>query len=113
MRKALRSAMKRGVKVRIIVPGEHIDFDLVRYASRADWGELLEAGALIHEFTPTMFHAKGLIVDRQHLRPRVCRARNRGVRAKPTALQAHHPGPVERAVVAREGVGERVFSSHL
>jgi len=64
MRKALRAAMKRGVKVRILVPGEHIDSDLVRHASRADWGELLEAGALIHEFTPTMFHVKGLIVDR-------------------------------------------------
>jgi cardiolipin synthase len=64
MRKALRAAMKRGVKLRIIVPGEHTDSDLVRNASRADWGELLEAGAQIHEYTPTMFHVKGLIVDR-------------------------------------------------
>jgi cardiolipin synthase len=64
MRKALRAAMKRSVKVRIIVPGEHTDSDMVRNASRADWGELLEAGALIHEFKPTMFHVKSLIVDR-------------------------------------------------
>jgi cardiolipin synthase len=64
MRKALRAAMKRGVKVRVIVPGEHIDSEMVRNASRADWGGLLEAGALIHEFTPTMFHVKSLIVDR-------------------------------------------------
>src|SRR6201999_3295673 len=43
---------------------EHTDSDLVRNASRADWGELLEAGAQIHEDVPTMFHVKGLIVDR-------------------------------------------------
>jgi cardiolipin synthase len=37
----------------------------VRKASRANWGELLEAGAEIHEYQPTMFHCKTLIVDRQ------------------------------------------------
>jgi cardiolipin synthase len=52
------------VRVRIIVPGEHIDTEVVRKASRAQWGELLEAGAEIYEFQPTMFHCKMLIVDR-------------------------------------------------
>ena len=37
----------------------------MRKASRAGWGELLEAGAEIHEYQPTMFHCKTLIVDRQ------------------------------------------------
>jgi cardiolipin synthase len=46
------------------VPGEHIDTEVVRKASRAQWGELLEAGAEIYEFQPTMFHCKMLIVDR-------------------------------------------------
>ena len=63
-RNALSAALKRGVRVRIIVPGEHIDTEVVRKASRAKWGELLEAGAEIHEFQPTMFHCKMLIVDR-------------------------------------------------
>jgi cardiolipin synthase len=63
-RRALIDALKRGVKVRIIVPGEHMDVDVVRHASRAGWGELLGAGATIHEFLPTMFHCKMLIVDR-------------------------------------------------
>jgi cardiolipin synthase A/B len=64
-RAALIDALRRGVRVRIIVPGTRIDAEVVRKASRADWGELLEAGAEIHEFQPTMFHCKTLIVDRQ------------------------------------------------
>jgi cardiolipin synthase len=57
-------ALRRGVRIRIIVPGEHMDVELVRKASRAGWGELLEAGAEIHEFQTTMFHVKMLVVDR-------------------------------------------------
>jgi cardiolipin synthase len=64
-RTALRNALKRGVRVRIIVPGEHIDTEAVRKASRAAWGELLQAGAKIYEYEPTMFHCKALVVDRQ------------------------------------------------
>jgi cardiolipin synthase A/B len=60
---ALMAAMKRGVKLRIVVPGEHIDSDLVRNASRSRWGPLLEAGALIAEYAPTMYHCKVMIVD--------------------------------------------------
>jgi cardiolipin synthase A/B len=60
---ALTAAMKRGVKLRIVVPGEHIDSDLVRNASRSRWGPLLEAGALIAEYAPTMYHCKVMIVD--------------------------------------------------
>jgi cardiolipin synthase len=52
------------VRIRIIVPGTHIDTEVVRKASRAGWGELLGAGAQIHEYQPTMFHCKTLIVDR-------------------------------------------------
>jgi cardiolipin synthase A/B len=64
-RAALVAALRRGVRLRIIVPGTKIDTEVVRKASRAGWGELLEAGAEIHEYQPTMFHCKTLIVDRQ------------------------------------------------
>jgi cardiolipin synthase A/B len=64
-RRALLAALERGVRVRIIVPGEYIDSQVTRRASRADWGELLRAGAKIHEFQPAMFHCKALIVDSQ------------------------------------------------
>ena len=61
--RALVAAAKRGVKVRIIVPGPIIDSDVVRAASRANWGPLLEAGIQIAEYQPTMFHVKVLVVD--------------------------------------------------
>lgn len=56
-------ALERGVKVRIILPGKRIDSESVRRASRARWGDLLEAGAEIYEYQPTMFHCKVMIVD--------------------------------------------------
>jgi len=62
-RKRLIEARKRGVKIQIIVPGKHIDQQIVRNASRAHWGELLKEGVEIYEFQPTMIHAKLLIVD--------------------------------------------------
>lgn len=62
-RRSLIDAVRRGVKVRVILPGRHIDEKIVRKASRANWGELLEAGVDIHVFQPTMFHCKMLIVD--------------------------------------------------
>lgn len=59
----LIAAMQRGVRVRIIVPGDHIDWNIVRSASRARWGPLLAAGAQINEYQPTMYHVKVMIVD--------------------------------------------------
>ena len=60
---ALVEAMRRGVKLRIVVPGKYIDSETVRGASRARWGPLLEAGALIAEYQPTMYHCKVMVVD--------------------------------------------------
>lgn len=60
---ALVAAAKRGVKIRIITPGDHIDTEIVRKASRASWGDLLQAGIKIAEFAPTMYHCKVLVVD--------------------------------------------------
>jgi cardiolipin synthase A/B len=62
-RRVMLDALKRGVEIRIIVPGEHIDTEVVRRASRASWGELLANGAKIYEYAPTMFHCKTLIAD--------------------------------------------------
>jgi len=60
---ALEAALKRGVRVRIIMPGPLTDAKPVRRASRALWGDILKAGAEIHEFQPTMYHCKVLVVD--------------------------------------------------
>ncbi len=61
---ALLEARRRGVRIRVLLPGRHIDSRTVRVASRAQWGELLLGGVEIHEYQPTMMHNKMLIVDR-------------------------------------------------
>ena len=62
---ALLVARKRGVRIRILLPGPNIDSDAVRLASRAGWEDLLLAGIQISEYQPTMLHTKMLIVDRK------------------------------------------------
>ncbi len=59
----LLEARRRGVRIVIIVPGEEIDAPLVRHASRHRWGPLLEAGIEIHEYKPTMYHVKLMVID--------------------------------------------------
>jgi cardiolipin synthase len=59
----LVSALNRGVRVQIILPGPHMDMAIVRRASRASWGKLLAAGAEIYEYQPTMYHVKVMTVD--------------------------------------------------
>ena len=61
--KALADAAESGVAVRVLVPGRHIDKDIVRHAARSTYGGLLEAGVRIFEYEPTMLHAKTLSVD--------------------------------------------------
>jgi cardiolipin synthase A/B len=61
--RALVEAAERGVKMRILVPGSHIDKEFVRTAGRAAYDELIDAGIEIHEYCPTMLHAKTLTVD--------------------------------------------------
>jgi cardiolipin synthase len=63
IRAALIRAAKRGVEVKIMVPGRHIDMPLVRMASRRHYGELLEGGVHILEYTRTMMHNKNAVVD--------------------------------------------------
>jgi cardiolipin synthase A/B len=61
--KAIIAAVKRGVRVRIITPGKHTDQTTVRRASHGLWGPLLKAGVQMHEYQPTMYHCKMMIVD--------------------------------------------------
>jgi len=60
---ALIAARERDVRVRILLPGPHIDAPKVRIASRAEWGELLHSGAEIYLYQPTMLHTKLLVID--------------------------------------------------
>ncbi len=60
--RALSRAARRGVDVRIIVPGQS-DVDIVRHASRAVWGRLLRAGVRVFEWDESVLHAKSAVVD--------------------------------------------------
>jgi cardiolipin synthase len=59
----IRAVQERGVEVTIIVPGKHADHLLTRRSSRRLFGSLLKAGIRIHEYKPSMIHAKILLVD--------------------------------------------------
>ena len=60
---AIIAARHRGVRVRLLLPGEHIDSETVRLASKAEWGELLLEGVEVYEYQPTMIHVKLLVID--------------------------------------------------
>ncbi len=59
----LVAALKRGVRVRLVLPGKYTDSKFVRGASRARWGKVLAAGADIYEYQPALYHCKIMIVD--------------------------------------------------
>ena len=58
----LKQAARRGVDVRILVPGIS-DSSLVLHASRSRYGELLSAGVKIYENTSSVLHAKTAVID--------------------------------------------------
>lgn len=60
---ALIRAAQRGVDIRIVLPGPHIDLPWVRYAGHHHYRKLLEAGVKIFEYQPTMLHTKAMVVD--------------------------------------------------
>jgi cardiolipin synthase len=62
MIKTLIAAARRGVRVTLIVPGA-IDHNLVRQASRAEFGRLLKNGIEIYEYRPALLHAKTMVID--------------------------------------------------
>lgn len=60
--KALRSAARRGVDVRIVVPAEN-NHRYAGLAAKALYEELLGAGVRIFERKPPFMHAKAMVVD--------------------------------------------------
>ncbi len=60
---ALVAALRRGVRLRILLPGPHLDSETVKIASRGSWGDILRHGAAIRIYQPTMLHTKLLVVD--------------------------------------------------
>jgi cardiolipin synthase len=62
-REVLKERARAGVDVRVLVPNEHNDVFLIRWASHSYYEQLLEAGIRIYEYQPTMIHHKHLVVD--------------------------------------------------
>jgi cardiolipin synthase len=62
MTEALLAAHQNGARVVVLVPGK-IDHNIVRQASRADFGRLLKAGVEIYEYRAALLHAKTMVID--------------------------------------------------
>jgi cardiolipin synthase A/B len=62
MEEALVRAVRRGVRVVLLVPAI-IDHNLVRQASRGQWGPFLKAGIEIYEYRAALLHSKTMVVD--------------------------------------------------
>jgi cardiolipin synthase len=63
-RRALRDAIRRGVRVTLLLQGR-VEYFLQHYASRAFYGPLLDAGVEIYEYKRSFMHAKVAVID-QH-----------------------------------------------
>jgi cardiolipin synthase A/B len=62
MQETLLRAARRGVRVSVLVPGA-IDHNIVRQASRGQFGDLLKAGIEIHEYRAALLHSKTMVID--------------------------------------------------
>jgi cardiolipin synthase A/B len=61
--RSLVAAVKRGVDVRLLLPGKHNDQPATKAAGRTAYGELLKGGVKIYEYQPTMIHSKTMVID--------------------------------------------------
>ncbi|MFD8537741.1 phospholipase D-like domain-containing protein [Streptomyces anthocyanicus] len=60
----LCAAARRGVEVEIVLPGPHTDKRVCQLAGQHFYEELTACGVKIHQYRPTMMHAKVITVDR-------------------------------------------------
>ena len=63
VRRALKRAARRGVDVRLLLPGSYTDHPAIRHAGRRFYTGLLRAGVRIFEYQPRFFHAKTILCD--------------------------------------------------
>lgn len=63
LRRVLRQAARRGVDVRLLLPGPITDHPAVRHAGRRLYGRLLRNGVRIFEYQPRFAHTKLMLCD--------------------------------------------------
>jgi cardiolipin synthase len=61
-RRALIAASRRGVAVTLLLQAR-IEFRLLHYASRALYGQLIDAGIVIESYSQSFLHAKVAVID--------------------------------------------------
>jgi cardiolipin synthase len=106
LRHMLTAAVARGVDVRVLTAGSRSDVPSTRLASRAYYGELLEAGVRLYEYRPTMMHAKTLVADGQWCVIGSMNFDNRSLRLNDEANLLVYDG-------AAAGEMERIFAADL
>ncbi|MDX1670058.1 MAG: phospholipase D-like domain-containing protein, partial [Limnobacter sp.] len=62
IRKALKIACKRGVKVKLLLQGQ-VEYHFQHYATQALYSQLLRSGVEIYEYLPSFLHAKVAVAD--------------------------------------------------
>ncbi|HSP30884.1 MAG TPA: phospholipase D-like domain-containing protein, partial [Halomonas sp.] len=63
LRRRLVRAARRGIDVRLLLPGAKHDHPSVRFAGQRFYHTMLKAGVRIFEFQPTFIHAKFVLAD--------------------------------------------------
>jgi cardiolipin synthase len=59
----LTDAARRGVDVRVLTGGPRTDVRTARFAARARYAVLIEAGVRLYEYQPSTLHAKTFVAD--------------------------------------------------
>lgn len=68
LRRALKLAAARGVRVQLLLQGRY-EYFMQYHAARPVYGALLAAGVEIHEYAPSFLHAKVAVIDAHGARP--------------------------------------------
>ncbi len=68
LRRALKHAARRGVRVQLLLQGRY-EYFMQYHAARPVYGALLACGVEIHEYAPSFLHAKVAVIDALGARP--------------------------------------------
>jgi cardiolipin synthase len=98
LRELLR-ARKRGVRVRVILPGKS-DVKVVQWASRHMYEYLLKRGVRIYERKDRMLHSKAMVIDGRWSMVGSCNLDARSLRLNLEFLAVAHSKPLAEALLA-------------
>jgi cardiolipin synthase A/B len=65
LKHTLQEQARRGIDVRLLLPGPHMENRTARWSAQNHYDDLIEAGVRVYEYAPTYLHSKFIVVDRQ------------------------------------------------